>query len=62
MVILSQEKGFKSFRIYGYTDKIGNIPNHGLDIDGGKNTNRAKKKDSRKSAGKEEQYRTLENF
>lgn len=62
MAVLSQEKGFKSFRIYGYTDKIGNIPNHGLDIDGGKNMNRAKKKNSGKSAGKEKQHRTLENF
>lgn len=59
---MSLEKGFKSFRIYGYPDKIGNIPNHGMDIDGGKNMNRAKKKNSGKSAGKEEQHRTLENF
>lgn len=62
LAILSQEKGFKSFRIYGYTDKIGNIPNHGMDSDRGKNTNRPKKKNSGKSAGKEEQHRTLENF
>lgn len=60
MAILSQEKGFKSFRIYGYTDKMEIFQIMGLILMVGKHEQN-KEKNSGKSAGKEEQYRTLEN-